>query len=148
MTVIKNAFVHVFKIVESPNVLPSVLLIIIQHNQMFQAVPDRKLTQTLKQMLQLLQTLVALQFQLSNNAVMLQSTKNSNFLEALLLISVTLSQDVKVKASAQMVASLLLNNILLHQNHLMIVMDISIVFVKKQQKMLIMLTSVATNDLN
>ena len=65
-------------------------------------------------MLQLLQTLVALQFQLSNNAVMLQSTKNSNFLEALLLISVTLSQDVKVKASAQMVASLLLNNILLH----------------------------------
>jgi hypothetical protein len=65
-------------------------------------------------MLQLLQTLVALQYQPSNNAVMLQSTKNSNFLEALLLISVTLSQDVKVKASAQMVASLLLNNILLH----------------------------------
>ena len=43
-----NALVLVFKIVESQNALPLVLLIIIQQNQMFQGVPDKKLTQTLK----------------------------------------------------------------------------------------------------
>ena len=109
-----NVVVQVLKIVESQNVLPLELLIIIQHNQMYQEVPDKNLTQILKLMPQLLQTLVVLQFQLSNSAVILLSTKNSNFQEALSLTRLTLSQVAKVKVSAQMVASLLLNNILLN----------------------------------
>lgn len=140
-----NVLVQVLKIVESQNVPPLELLIIILHNQMSKEAPDKNPTQILKQKLQLQLTLVVLKYQPSNSAAMLLSTKNLNFQEALLLTSAILSQVVKVKASAQMVASLLLNNILLYQNLVMIVMDISIVFVKKREKMLIQLISVVMN---
>lgn len=140
-----NVLVQVLKIVESQNVPPLELLIIILHNQMSKEAPDKNPTQILKQKLQLQLTLVVLKYQPPNSAAMLLSTKNLNFQEALLLTSAILSQVVKVKASAQMVASLLLNNILLYQNLVMIVMDISIVFVKKREKMLIQLISVVMN---